>query len=897
MPLAPGERLGPYAIVAPLGAGGMGEVYRARDPRIGRDVAIKVLPEDFADDPDRLARLRREAQVLGSLNHPHIAAIYGLEDQNGVTALVLELIEGPTLADRIAQGPLPVDEALPMAKQIAEALEAAHECGVIHRDLKPANIKLTPNGSAKVLDFGLAKALDAEGASQSASLSPTLSLHATHAGVILGTAAYMSPEQARGRVVDKRTDIWAFGCVLYEMLTGRRAFEGEDASETMAFVITKEPDWNALPAWTPASIQKLLRRCLQRTRSKRLADIGDAKLEIEDAITDPHVPNTAPATVVRPQKGRTLLLSASVIAVAILSAAAMWGLDVFKVQEPSAVMRFVIAPSPGDSLSAVVPDRPLAISPDGKHIVYVGRDGLLVRRIDRIDATLVPGPTVRSPFISADSKWVGFFASGELRKIALSGGSAIPICRFAGGPRGASWAPDNTIVFATTDRNTGLLRVPSGGGEPLTLTTPDKSRRELDHLFPFVLPNGRGVLFTVTKSVTNENSQIAVFDYKTRTYKILIENGSQPEFVEGGYLVYMASKTLRAVRFDADRFEVTGDPIAIPDDVGMFASGAAAYSVSRSGTIVYAPNAVTGFGATRSLVWVDRQGHEEAAGVPPRGYYALRLSPDGARVAVDVRDQENDIWIWHIVRRTLTKLTFSPALDVFPVWTPDGHRVVFSSTRSGTQQLYSQAADGTGTSTLLRTVDGNQFVGSVAPDGKTLVVVQNAPATGNDIFKVTLDANDSGEVLIQTPAAEGPAELSMDGRWLAYQSDESGQDEIYVRPFPDVDGGRWQVSPSGGRKALWSKDGRELFYWDFDDTLMSVPIEPATTFRFGTPTKLFQGTYVSAVQARSYDVTRDGKRFLVIKEIPQADGDVARAPLIVVVNWVEELRERFTANP
>lgn len=522
---------------------------------------------------------------------------------------------------------------------------------------------------------------------------------------------------------------------------------------------------------------------------------------------------------------------------------------------------------------------------------------LLVRPIDRLEATPLPNAMGRNPFVSADSKWIGFFTTGELRKAPISGGAAISICKTAGGPRGASWAPDNSIVFATTDSSTGLLRVSASSGDPETLTKPDESRGEIDHVFPSILPNGRGVLFTVAMAAFGGSGQVAVFDFKTRTYKILIRNGSQPEFVEGGYLVYVASRSLQAVRFDSERLEVLSDPMPVVDDVGVFPSGAAAFSVSRTGTLVYAPGSVVGSGGTRGLVWVDRHGREEPVNARQRGYYALRFSPDGSRVALDIRDQENDIWIWHIADQTLPRLTFDRALDVFPVWTPDSRRIVFSSTRSGINNLYIQAADGTGATERLTSSPSGQFAGSVAPDEKSLVLIQNAPTTGNDIASLALGSNDPAKLLIQTSAGEGPAEISPDGRWLADQSNEAGQHQIYVRPFPDVNAGRWQVSQSGGQKALWAHNGRELFYWDLDDNLISVPIHAPPTFRFGTPVKLFQRRYFSAVQARSYDVTPDGRRFLMIKEAPRPETGSRAAPsLIVVVNWPEELRQKLPAN-
>jgi dipeptidyl aminopeptidase/acylaminoacyl peptidase len=899
MPLIVGSKLGPYEIVAPLGVGGMGEVYRARDTRLGREVAIKVLPVDLAHDEDRLARFRREAQVLGSLNHPHIAAIYGLEESNGITALVLELVEGPTLADRVAQGAIPLDETLPVARQIAEALESAHDRGIIHRDLKPANIKLTPDGSAKVLDFGLAKALETEAAPQSGTMSPTLSLHATHAGVILGTAAYMSPEQARGRAVDKRTDIWAFGCVLYEMLTGRRLFEGEDASETMAFVITREPDWKALPPSTPASIRKLLRRCLERNRAKRLADIADAKLEIDEAIAEPQTAQGAAVAIPAgaPARGTLAWVStAALLAGLAIAAVAAWMLGVWT-PRPLQVMRFAVLPPSGEALITTIPDRPLAITPDGKHIVFMSESGLLARPIDRVNATrLVAGTAGRNPFMSADSKSVGFFTVAELRRIALSGGPQLSVTKVSAPPRGASWGSDDKIVYATAAATTGLLRVPASGGATEVLTKPDRSRGEIDHVLPSILPNGRGVLFTIiTVGSIAENAQIAVLDFRSGAYKVLIAGGSQPEFVDDGFLVYATSGTLRAIRFDQNRMETLGDSVPVVEGVGGFTSGAAAFSVSRTGTLIYGPASATGFSAARVLVWVDRQGREEFLSAPPRLYFTVRLSPDGSRVAVDIRDQENDIWIWHNAPNTLTRLTREPTNDVFPVWM-DNRRVAYSSPRDGAQNLYAQLADGTGAVERLSTSPLGQFATSATPDGRQLVILQQSPQSGNDLALVTVGDNSPPTPLVQTAAADGPAEISPDGRWLAYESEESGQYQIYVRPFPDVNSSRAQISPSGGRKPLWARNSPELFYQDLEGTMTSVAVDTRKAFSFGTPVKLFKGSYFSGVQARGYDVSLDGKRFLMIKNAsrPEADPSATAQPsMIAVVNWFAELRQKL----
>jgi serine/threonine protein kinase/Tol biopolymer transport system component len=900
MSLSAGIRLGPYEILSALGAGGMGEVYRARDTKLGRDVAIKVLPDALAHDPERLARFEREAKTLAALNHPNIAHIHGFEDSTAVPALVMELVEGPTLADRIATGARPIDETLKVAAHIADALAAAHEKGIVHRDLKPANVKITPDGVVKVLDFGLAKAAGGE-STPDLSQSPTLA-GVTRDGIILGTAPYMSPEQAKGRPVDKRTDLWAFGAVLYELLTGRRAFTGEGVSDTLAHVLMTEPDWTALPANTPASIRRLLRRCLEKDRKRRLADAADARLEIDDALASPTVETAAPADMPS-RRVAPVPIAFALASGALIAALAMWAVTRPAPRALVSPSRFAIVPPPGQSLAISSFFRDLALSPDGRYLVYraggtVTGGPLMVRAMDALDAQPLAGiTTARNPFFSPDSRWIGFFDNDELKKVSVTGGPAITISRLVGpGPRGASWGDDNTIVFATNDPKTGLLRVSADGGEPTVLTTPDASQHEGDHLFPSVLPGGRGVLFTITAGQA-ENTQLAVLDLKTGQRKTLLRGGSAAEYVETGHLIYAAAGTLRAVRFDLARLEVLSDPVPAVEYVIVASTGAANYAVSRSGTLVYAP----GDARARSLVWVDRQGHETPIKAPPRAYAIPRLSPDGTRIALDIRDQENDIWIWDLARETLTRLTSDPGLDAEPVWTPDGRRLLFSSTRMGVANLYGQAADGTGTADRLTsstiqptsvTPDGTRVVGSATPPKTQWHVVLSplassasraghGPSPGPGLSRV--------EPLIQTPFIERNAEVSPDGHFLAYESNESGRNEIYVRPFPEVERGRWQVSTGGGTQAAWARNGRELFYLDGSNRLTAVPVQTTgATFSAGNPIRLFDRAYTTPVGFRTYDVSPDGQRFLMIKE----DQNATTPGMVVVEHWSEELKAR-----
>jgi serine/threonine-protein kinase len=888
--LSPGTRLGVYEVTAQIGEGGMGQVYRATDTKLKRQVAIKILPPSLAADHDRLARFQREAEVLASLNHPNIAAIHGLEESGGMTALVMELVEGDDLSQRIARGSIPLDDALPIAKQIAEALEAAHEQGIIHRDLKPANIKVRPDGTVKVLDFGLAKALEPVGTTSNVSQSPTITTPAmTQAGMILGTAAYMSPEQARGKPVDKRADVWAFGCVLYEMLTGRCAFGGEDVTVTLARVVEREPDFDALPPSVPARVRQALRVCLRKDPKQRVGDIRDVRLALEGAF------ETAATAIAVP---RLRLWQRPVAAAAVaVSLVATGGLAVWALmrQSPAAPVRLTVAPPAGETVGMANPASDLTISPDGRRIVF-GTSGtgdayqLNVRALDQLEAQRLEGlESPRSPFMSPDGNWVGFFGEPNvLKKVTVNGGPAVTICKISGGPRGASWGPDNTIVFATNDPSTGLVRVSAGGGEAEVLTTPDAQKGE-DHYWPEVLPGGKAVLFTIFSTAgAFQNAQIAVLDLQTGAQKVLVRGGSYPRYAPTGHIVYGIAGTLRAVAFDLDRLEVRSDPVSVLQRVLTKASGAASFSVAQDGSLVYVAADVEG-SAPRTLVWVDRQGREEAINAPPRAYLSPRISPDGTRVAVDAYDQAQDIWIWELRRQTLTRFTFDPAADTLPVWTPDGRRLAFASPRNGPVNLFWQAADGTGPVERLAQSPNPQFPTSISPDGTRLLFWEDTTDTGFDLGILPLAGERRATPLVQTPLSELFGEISPDGRWVAYESDESGRIEIYVRPFPEVDGGRWQVSTGGGAGPLWARSGRELFYWVGPGRMMAAPIQPGPTFVAANPRVVFEGRYVGGF-GRNYDVSPDGQRFLMIKDARPADERAAPQQLVVVLNWLEELK-------
>ena len=684
----------------------MGEVYQATDTNLKRSVAIKVLPASVAGDAERLARFQRDAEVLAALNHPNIAQIHGLEKSAGTIALVMELVEGPTLADRIAQGAVPVDEALPIAKQIAEALEAAHEQGIIHRDLKPANVKVRPDGTVKVLDFGLAKALEPTGAmSPGMSQAPTITTPAmTQAGMILGTAAYMSPEQAKGRSVDKRSDVWAFGAVLYEMLTGRRAFDAEDVSETLAAVLRAEVNWTLLPQGLSPALRTFLVRCLQKDPKQRVPDIAAMRLALEGAFetgVSPTVESVAAVQLAGWRRAMPLALTSLLTAVVI--GVAVWTFTRPDVV-PAGVMRFAFAPSSDLTSSLnIFGTRDLVISPDGSQIVYSGlREEvaglqLYLRPIAEVVAAPLRGTEGGiAPFISSDGDWVGFTGTSGtvLQKVSTLGGSLVTLATAPSAIRGASWGADDQIIFGT--ENDGLFRVSGGGGEPETVTTPDPEQGEDNHSWPFRIPGRSSVLFVVSGGGSPlTTGQLAVLDLDTGAVTRLGLAGVSPHYVSTGHLVYAVEDgSLRAVPFDVASFEVTGNPVPMVEGVTVENSGAANFSLSNNGRLVYTLG-VGIRGAQRQLAWVDREGREEPIAAPPRRYTYPRISPDGTRVAIDVRDQESDIWIWDFAR--LTRLTFDAAVDQWPTWTPDGLRLLFASARDGSvRNIYEQAADGTG---------------------------------------------------------------------------------------------------------------------------------------------------------------------------------------------------------
>ena len=778
MSLAPGVRLGPYEVIAQIGVGGMGEVWRATDTNLKRAVAIKVLPEAVAADRDRLARFQREAEVLAALNHPNIAHIHGLEKSGGTTALVMELVEGPTLADRIARGPLPVDEALAIAKQIAEALEAAHEQGIVHRDLKPANVKVREDGTVKVLDFGLAKAVEPAGASSDMSRSPTITSPAmTQMGMILGTAAYMSPEQAKGRAVDKRTDIWAFGVVLYEMLTGRRPFDGEDMTEVLGAVVRLDPTWEALPADVPPAIRTLLQRCLVKDSRRRVADVAAALFVLEHQAAPPPT-----ALVVPPGRIRTSSLAAGIAGAFILAglaAAVTWLLT----RSPTPdVVRTTIATSGTTALAVHGADSDIAITQDGSRVVYRGTNQLVVRTLNQLEPAILSGlGSPRGVFLSPDGQWVGYFDGINLQKVSITGGAPVTITqalsRGSEGPRGATWGDDGTIIFATNARNKGLQRVSSSGGEPAVLTVPDAERGENEHVWPEFLPGGKSVLYTITpRSGIVENSLIAMLDLETGTSKPLFRGGSHARYVPTGHLVYGLAGTLRAVAFDLARLEVVGTAVTVVEGImTSAASGSADMALARNGSLVYVSNADSD--SRGEVTLVDRQGHPNVLpGMAAGGYRDVRVSPDGARLALTF---QNDIWIYDMRRTTMTQLTRDPAQDKSPLWTPDGQRIIFTSRRRGYAELFVRAADGTGSDEpfLERGKDLVDLRANAWSADKTRLLIVQVGA-GTAIGEIPIDRPSEFRQLVDT---DSQSPVSPDG-WIAY---EAGL-QIYVERYPQL---------------------------------------------------------------------------------------------------------------
>jgi Tol biopolymer transport system component len=859
------------------------------------------LPESVAKDRERLARFQREAEVLASLNHPNIAAIYGLERSNGVTALVMELVEGPTLADRIAQGPIPIDEALPIAKQIAEALEAAHEQGVIHRDLKPANIKLRPDGTVKVLDFGLAKALEpASAAGVDATASPTITSPAmmTGVGMLLGTAAYMSPEQARGKAVDRRSDIWAFGCVLFETLTGKPAFDGEDVAETLGAVIHKEPAWSSLPADTPEWLRTLLRRCLLKDPKKRLPHIGLARIEIEDAPADTSA-QPAGATAVSSRLVRSNALAWSMAAAAGVLGAA-FGVTTFVGRETidAQVTRTSLL-TPDEMSLAGTPANRFALSPDGRRLAFLAsgrgqRAQIWVRSLDSLTPRSLSGTdgTIAAAW-SPDGRFLAFVADGMLKKIDAGGGPPVTLANKAS-DLGLAWGPDGTILFVPEVRSP-LFQVSAAGGAPSPVTTLDPASGDLDHRMPFFLPDGRHFLFLAVGSPANPGEARAIYGASLDSpgeSRLVLQGGSNAQY-SAGYLLFMRETTLMAQPFDAAGLRLTGEAVPLAERLQLGGSTGrnAAFDVSQGGSLVYQ----TGVGGELSqLVWYDRAGKQSGTLGASGDQMSVELSPDGTRALVSVLDPAigtRDLWMYDVRRGFRTRFTFDPASENLGTWSPDGTRVVFNSSRQGgVFDLYQKASNGAGAEELLVSDDRNKEPYSWSQDGRVLAYSRFGAKTLQDLWTVTLAGDRKPAVLLETPFVDHRPRVSPDGRWLVYTSNESGRPEVYVTTFPDGSG-KWQVSTAGGNFPRWRRDGREIFYLSPDDVLMAGEVHTdGGVFQVGVVQRLFQArprfTGVTQQSGYGYDVSADGQRFLVNTLLDETSTD----PLTLLINWPALLR-------
>jgi predicted Ser/Thr protein kinase len=874
MALSAGTRLGPYEILAPIGKGGMGEVYRAKDTKLKRDVALKVLPEAFARDPGRMARFQREAEVLAALNHPNIAQIYGVEDR----ALVMELVEGRTL-----KGPLPLETALNYARQIADALEAAHAKGIVHRDLKPANIMITAEGLVKVLDFGLAAVI--RGPAGDPENSPTLTMSTSEIGKIIGSPAYMSPEQASGRPVDKRTDIWSFGVVLWQMLTGKRPFEGETVPQSLAAVLTKDPDWKQLPGRMPDAIHRLLRRCLERDLKRRLPEIGSARLEIEEAAAVG--PDKRAGKVGGPTYRAISAAVATLLALAVAIAGWGWWRATRLVERPLVRLDVDLGPEvampPLESSSINV-----MLSPDGMRLVYVsGRPPrLLTRRLNQSKPTELPGTDgAFAPFLSPDGQWVGFFAGGKLNKISVEGGAVVPLADIPVSG-GASWGMDGNIIVSLNIAK-GLARVPESGGAPTIVLEP--AAGEVALVAPQLLPGGKAVLFVAYRELDLNTASIEVFSFADRRRKTLVRGGTSPHYLASGHLVYTNKGTLFAIPFDVDRLETHGPAVPVLDDVAYATqTGFADVDSSATGALVYRRG--SGGAGLFTIQWLDRAGKQEALRAKPGNYADVRLSPDGKRLAMTVTEGGNqDVWVYDPQRDAMTRLTFGAGSYADPIWSPDGRYVVFGALGKG---IYWARADGSGQPQPLTQSKIFQFTASFAPDGRRLAYFEfTAP-----IQMWTLPLEDQAGQLkggrpvqfLKSQFTNAVPKFSPDGRWLAYESDESGKAEVYVRAYPQSasgQGGQWQISTSGGQLPVWSPSGRELIY-KAGNQLMAVSYSVnGDSFVADKPR-----VWIAKLGGTQFDLAPDGKRVSVLTPVDTSKAD---HEVTFLFNFFDELRRRL----
>jgi Tol biopolymer transport system component len=889
-----GTTVSHFRITEKLGEGGMGEVWAAEDVRLGREVALKLLPENFAEDAERHARFEREAKVLASMNHPNIATLFGLEHLDDRHALVMELVEGEGLDERIGRGPLPLDEALSIALQVAEALEAAHENGIVHRDLKPANVMIRSDGTVKVLDFGLAKAWEEQSADGSLSLSPTITSNQSRAGVILGTAAYMSPEQARGKSVDKRADIWAFGVVLFEMLTGRRLFEGEMVTDVLANVLKQEVDWDLLPSETPRSLRHLLGRCLERQPKERIRDIGDVRWHLAEMLRSGGEPDqiVADPETVAPSRRRVAIGWVAGVVIGSLAAVLAWWVLQPAGEAQRTIRSQIVAPEELAFDFRADVGGPV-LSPDGSKLVFAARDesgdrSLWIRPLDSLSAQKLGGTEGASfPFWSPDSRWVAFFVTGKLRKIDVSGGPPETVCEAPNG-RGGSWSQEGTIVFAPEVFG-GLARVASAGGESTSLSHLDPSSEQISERWPIFLPDGKHFLYWAGNPLNST---------EVRTdgiYMASIEGGN-PEFLMAadtnalyappGYLLFLRSQTLMAQAFDAERRELRGQAFPIAENIANpqnYRLGD--FSVSQRGELVYQ----TGQTGLTQAAWYNQKGRTAEAVGEPDAIDGFRPSPDRRLLAEQVSDNRSknvDLWIVDIGRNVRTRFTFEPGLELSPVWSPSGDRIAYSANPEGHLDVFVKNANGAGQAEPLFESDATKYVSDWSPDGRYLAVTNIDPkgTTIADIWIVPVSGDEPPQPFIETPFVESGPVFSPDGQWLAYQSNESGRVEIYLTPFPGP-GGKWQVSQNGGSEPHWRSDGGALYYRSPDSKLFVADVDAAgNAVEVGAPRQLIElPPDTGSGSAWSYAVFSETDRFLVLQPIQSTT-----VPLTLVTNWAAE---------
>ncbi len=893
--MQPGDKLNHYEVIEKIGAGGMGEVFRAKDTKLGRDVALKVLPPEFASDPERLARFRREAKVLAALHHPNIASIFGLEELPEAVFLVMELVEGDDLAEVLKSGPLPVDDAVQVATQIAEGLEEAHENGIVHRDLKPANVKRTPDGKVKILDFGLAMAMAGKSTAEEESISgmATMTAAMTQAGMVLGTAAYMSPEQARGLSVDRRTDIWAFGVLLYEMLTGHRLFEGETITDTLAGILKTDPDWDRLPDGTPHQVERVIRRCLTRNARQRLRDIGEARVRLEEPDAESGIFTGAirPIQLPSPSKLRFLPWALLAVAVAALGFVSLGGLGG---PEPTMLTQLAM-PTPAGvefQLDTSFPAPPM-ISPDGRYVVFGGHNEadnsilLYLRALDSNRAVALDGTNdAQYPFWSPDSKWIAFFDRNEgLKKVPVNGGPDQTICP-AENAKGGSWSPDGTIVF-TPNADTAIMKVSALGGEPVPVTDLQNDDGFDSHRHPWFLPDGRRFLY-FARAVSDGDGEVRIASIDGDSSRVLMNNAAGVEY-SNGHLLYLRKQVLMAQPLDTGSLEFTADPVTVVSDI-LVISGAAkgAFSSSAGGSLVYLRGQKITMSA--NLVWVDREGQvgEEIPDHDP--FNAAVLSPDEKYIALTVYDgirTNRDIWIYEVERGFKSRFTTAATDERYPLWSRDGRYLYFISNQSDYHKVYRKAVGGSEPAEMILDPGQNTLIWDLSPDDRYLLYSIDGEGTAGDLWVADLTGQDEPRLLRQSPAEDGAARFSPDGHWISFYSQETGSGQVYLAPWPGMEYTR-RVSTTTGTWQFWSADSSELVFQDNQGAVFSSIIAAEDGgVRIGAPVPLFAHNGMQ-YEGPFIDMTGDTQRFLTVVTTESNPPEFAD----LVIDWPALLPER-----